>query len=687
MSNVNFIGTPKTLAVPPAHRDIKAYKEVKADEAAGGAQMTPAEWLEKATAYVEGVQNGTIQEDPSDPNYAPIWQYEQWIQQVSTQVFGTGSGGMNLPMGGDGTPAAASQPQCPPGAILTPDGNFCFDEKNADIIYDGNPTRSDVNSHNVRLGVNSMGAKYTFSEVPDPVTGESVLKLVIDGPHGQQTYVFNNAGDADFNLDIFAADPNAITPDMIPDAFKDKVKVRDVEDFNKSEEEQMPQASFSGNPLQPEKKDDGTFFYEALDTVGYIDFNPTSQGEGVPNETHEVEGNCNINLKPSDEATVTKAPAGSDYDYVITVKHSDETTDTFYVKKEWITNINGKTEHVTFDGFDNGGEELKAGSVPTELSGTFQVNGVAGAQECPFVPAAGDTAPNVISEDGKSVTYNQPQPVTVHAQHGDEADSHVITTTQSVDIYPESLSDKVDVKINEDGSATVVVTNPDGHSEMFCVSPGYSNLNIHGMPENTTASVGDVSYPNPAGASKDALNSRLENEGLADKIHFSDIEGQTAPAEDKAGPMLDALGSAAGKSPEQIRSALNSAGFGFADLDALKAAINDGSFPPAFSTSSGSDFEKLVKALYGLDATMSGALNSIKDTWEGNSAKTGIGQASTELVTLLSTLYPNHNISQTYPDKDWRSQDIITFDTTTFAYTTFAEGSSTFSGIGVSQAD
>jgi hypothetical protein len=630
MSNVNQIGAPKGLSPAKLYSAEVKAQQVKASEA-GGNEM--AAWLEEAKAWVAQVRSGQAQDDP----YIPGWQYEQWISQVEGQIYGGAGGaggGMPWDVTGGGTPAAAT-PQAPPGAIVGSNGNYVFDHQSADLIYDGNPTCSEVNSENVRMAVDSMGAKYTFTEVSDGVTGETVLKLVIDGPSGQQTYLLNSCNDPDFQLDIFAANPETITddPNLQEILGKYNIDVRTLDEINQSDEEQLPQAVFGDSPLVPEEKskEPPVFFWEATDTVGYIDFYPTSQGEDVPNETHEVEGNSNINLKPSDSAVVTKSDTydgkeGPGYDYVVTVTHSDGTTDTFMTKAEWITNINGKMEKVSFAGFPEQDPLLTAGQVPEELAGIMQVNGVSGPQECPFVPGPGDSTPANV--EGETATYDTMDPVTIHANHDDDVDNHVITSGSTVDINPASPSDTVTVTVPSDPTqcTTVQVKSADGsHTETFYIQPGFTGLNIHGLPANTQVQFGSLPY-NPT-ENMDGLNAALEAHGYGDKIKFPDVEAGAAPtSEDEvnAQAIAQQLADTTGISmtAEEILEAAETHGIDLAhpptiptpellnflkdinpDIKNAVDAINAGQGDPAYLTNRNLIYDALV-LIYGDRATI-----------------------------------------------------------------------------------
>jgi hypothetical protein len=347
MSNVNST-TTKGIGLPPSHLDAKTY-QTKANQA-GGSEL--ASWLEAATAYVSNVRAGI---EPEDPNI-PLWQYEQWIQQVSSQIYGGGYGGGWSPMMGGG---AMGQPQvqAPPGAIVGADGNFIFDGKNADLIYDGNATQHVVNSTDVRLAVDSMGASYTFSMVADG-TGEEVLKVVVDGPKGQQTYVFNNVNDDDFHLDLYAANLDNVDTSALPPEIQAKIAPKDIEELGE-ELATGGDVTLDGQPVEAETitepGTDGTggeYKYEADSIDQTFQLRPTA---GPDNPTNYVVGNATISVPLSSTVSVTqespaKTQGALEFGYKVVVTHSDGTKDTYYVQEGYNYQINAKEGSVSFDG-------------------------------------------------------------------------------------------------------------------------------------------------------------------------------------------------------------------------------------------------------------------------------------------------------------------------------------------------
>jgi len=347
-----------------------------------GAGSTPnsnselSNWYEQATVYYSAVLQGSEHPDPQ------AWQgFLQELQWAADQLHVNQQ--FDTPQN-QGSPAPAAAQPDPFGGVPGTMGNTVYnqgDDIHVGFVGNGN---YDVWTKNFTLDVAPRSAKVTVEDTTDSRTQppEAVVKITVQDPATgtTATYFVHDAADTNVTINTPGEASQVTNASVNPN-----VKIGKFQKDATTES----QSSVPGEPVTGETN---AWSYEAETVDQTLEFTPKA-GE---NETHYVVGNSDISVPVSSKVQVGSSDK-ADYDYKVTVTHKDGSTDTYYVRKEFTTNINAVKDYVTFDG---AGE---AGEVPTDLDKIFTVNGGGGTTDS----ADPNPEPSSVSNGGAAATYNE----------------------------------------------------------------------------------------------------------------------------------------------------------------------------------------------------------------------------------------------------------------------------------------
>ncbi len=515
----------------------------------------------------------------------------------------------------------------------------------------------DVYQADNTLTIPSNAAVVSVNQVTSGTDVKWEVTIVLNGVTRKITY--HNVQREGFSLNIQAANPDQVTTNAALSGGPNAAK------FTKTE---LGTSSSGGGDQAGDRYTRMDGQVRVFDGVSY-EIAPVQTGS---NKETKVLASGDVSIIPnSNEECYTMAyQAGPPSKYIVTV-YATEADKTAGRKKETITIDGALVDHISFGGDPSRMEYLGAlatagdphtlnatapGASKITAGGADELGGALNPDH------ETDTTPD--STVGNTATYNTSANVDVHTNFDDAVNTHRITAPGEVKIHTSSYADTVTVTRSgsEPNYTYTVIVVKNGNLtegvETYVVSGPPSKIIIDGLPAKI----------NPIGA---AATDPIIQRGLT-----TTTETDTANSADEMLAELKTI--LGGKTDAQILSALNSNGFSFANIDALKAAMNatPPTFPPAFDPAPGSNFEKLVKALYALDGQLSGRVNASLP-WSHPVIGPAYKQGTQRLVELLQQLYPDHNISMTFPnatDAQWRLLNNVSFDGRQFNWTNQSQG-------------
>jgi hypothetical protein len=605
-------------------------------------------WIENNRYVYDGIMNGTSDLPPADQE-----QFMQWWGWAMGQIQGSGWDPTQGAQNSTGYPASNPGQVLPCGAEPGPNGNAVFRTGTAETIYQATSMPVDVLSDeftlNVPVKVQDITVEKTTDTRLNPPT--EVIKITVKDPYSSpsETVYFIHEMDAKININTVGGEAEDVT---LNGDFPN-LTIGNYEEAS----EANPQASVEAEKIEGAEN---AYYYTIAAVGDMIDFRP----QPGDNEEHCVVGGANISI-PIDAAGVNvensgpfTGPDGNNYDYKVTVTHKDGSTDTFYLRDdaEFTHNLNALSGIIQFNGV-----ALEGGNIPDGFD-SFTVNGGASSGstvhpgDTPPVEVRDGTADDVINNIGpnndnfdptKVATYDA-ETVTVTANSEDGVSTHHDIAGRNVTINADSL--RAPVHVYKYGNQYIIMVGDD----CFTVDGN--------IAQSITINGGYVQ-----------LDSSAEGDS---KIH---IAGGAEGADDStsatnADEMLETLTAATGgKTETQILNALNSAGFNFASVDALKEAINNGSFPPSMEPFDANEMQKLVNFVYNL-----GLINEINGLpWNHTVISPAYKSATQKIVAVLQALYPDANISDANPSasaNDWKKSNNIMFNGYNFNWTRQTEG-------------
>lgn len=519
----------------------------------------------------------------------------------------------------------------------------------------------DVYQADNTLAIPSNAAVVSVNQVTEGTDVKWEVTIVLNGV--TRKIVYHNVQREGFSLNIQAANPDQVTANAALTGGPHAAKFEKTE-LGSSSSSNQP----AGDP--PTRMDGDKRVYDGVS----FDISPVTTGT---NKQTSVLASGDVTITPnSNEEMYTcdyqATPAPAKYIVKVYANEADKNATPPRVR-ETITIDATLVDHINFGGDASRmeyGTSLRVAGHPEQLDPTkpgaskitvgTSGDGLEGSLNPDFET---DTTPDSVS--GSSATYNTSSDVDIHANFDDEVKTHNITAPGEVTIHGTSYSDTMEVTAYSEGAAGrtwTIKVYKDGihdaaHTETFVIRGG----------SNTKVNL-DVMGASSTGRTEESLN--------ANNIFL--VNGTSSPTETdtdtRANQILNDLKTIlGGKTDAQILSALNANGFSFANIDALKAAMNSEppTFPPAFSTNSTGPFANLVKALYALDGQLSGQVNASLP-WNHTVIGPAYKQATQRLVSLLQELYPDHNISMTYPNAtndQWRMLNNVTFNGVAFNWT------------------
>ncbi|HEX5035051.1 MAG TPA: hypothetical protein VFW62_11255, partial [bacterium] len=365
MSNFSGISNQpsiKGLGYAPETPTTKGLGEGTGAPTATQADPALVAWFEQANAYYNAVMAG----DPSTPQpteaeWNDFLAQLQWAQQQLGYGTGGAPGTMGMVGGGYGAPQGPQSNQF--GGMSGTMDNWVYTNAEAEIGFTGNGTH-DIWSNDVTINVAPVSGHVTIEQTTDTrfQPNEQVTKVVVTDPATgtEAVYFLHDFDPTKDTLKITTPEEDQVTNNS---GWADGVY--SWEEFTPggtTETASQPDASIDGV-----EQSDGSMLYEpefAGETVNFW-ANPNGADVTEP-QVHTVYADANISVKPSDEVAVTM-----DGDVmVVTVTHTDGSTDVYNVQKGYNANINQKAEYVTI-----GGAAATEG-IPAEFSERLTLNGV-----------------------------------------------------------------------------------------------------------------------------------------------------------------------------------------------------------------------------------------------------------------------------------------------------------------------
>ncbi len=395
--------TPPTPLDQTPHS--KSYGSAKALESGSSdLQKQQADWYAQAYAYYNNAVTSGDAQRPSDAEWNDFLNQMNWVYE---QLYGGYQGAAPMsgeaPWGDEDTGPSVNEF----GGTMGPDGNWVYDTPETEITYQPDGMRHDVYGYTNTLNVPSASAKVTYEITNDGLQPPSqVLKVIVKSAQGESVYYYHNYADPDFKLNINVPKATQVSG-ALPDDIMNKIKVGKY-----TAQGSAGDGSEAGVPAD-HVSDDGTNIYVGNGPDDTIDFGPASDGSDSVND---VQANSNHTFKNDDQVTVEQAPKGSDYDYILTVEHSDGSKDVYHLHKEYNTQLNGIPEHITFiipgkNGKTSEAHPMIIGEgtdkevmiVPQPFTDDFSVNGLESKEFNLKFPQKGEKADGKDSKDNKAV--------------------------------------------------------------------------------------------------------------------------------------------------------------------------------------------------------------------------------------------------------------------------------------------
>ncbi|HKY62946.1 MAG TPA: hypothetical protein VJR29_05970, partial [bacterium] len=390
MADFSGVSTPSLKSLQYAPSASETSKGL-VQPGTGGTTQDPAlvAWFEQANAYYNAVMAG----DPETPRPTEMeWNdFLAQLQWAQTTLYGNsgmtpGMGGPLGPMGGQfGVPQGPQSNQF--GGMSGTMDNWVYTEATAKIGFTGNGTH-DIWSNDITIDVAPVSGHVTVEQTTDTRSNppESVVKVTVNDPATgtEAVYFIHDFDPSKDTLKINTPEEDQVTNNA---GFADGVVTwGEFTPGGTTETASQPDASIEG-----EKIDENTYLYEPEFAGETINFwaNPNGADATGP-QVHTIYADANISVKPSDEVAVTM---NGDI-LVVTVTHTDGSTDVYNVQKGYNANINQKVEYVTI-----GGDPATDG-IPEQFSERLTLNGATETTE----PAAGAVDADALIEELKDTT-------------------------------------------------------------------------------------------------------------------------------------------------------------------------------------------------------------------------------------------------------------------------------------------
>lgn len=467
-------------------------------------------WWEQANEYYTDVKNGKA-EKPSEPEWQEFLNQMNWADQTLHPYGGNPDAAYMDDEGNYGDYGNQGPVINEFGGKEGPNkGSFNYDMVSTHIGFTGDNTRNDIFGTDNSIDLDTPSAQVTTEITQDH--GVSVLKVIVKTSDGTAVYYYDDYTNPDFKLDINIPNINKVTGlTGLPAELQAKIHAKKF-DPNAKPEEQVPESSVPGKPVDGQPN---TYYYEG--TAGQvIDFTPVGSGPNGVTKIFDIDSDANISLKNGDHVNVTLAPAGSDYDFDMTITHKDGSKHVIHMNKPFKTNLNATKEFVTFDLNNDGVADGEAGKVPTELKDYLTLNSTGEAEEgAPLTE--GDTAPDSV-ENG-TANYTKSPDVDVHANYDDDVHMHNISAPGTVVIHGADYSDTMAVDYDETTHTWTIAVFKGGdmsQMETFIVKGGPNTkvvLDVMGVtsltPDSETENV-QIGLNGATGATNDEAATRGE---------------------------------------------------------------------------------------------------------------------------------------------------------------------------------
>lgn len=485
-SQIKSLSSSQAQSAPANTPKLQQHK---ADQTAGEVDL--GTWYTQAWSYYNDVMNG-VQPMPDQASWGEFMAQLEWAKG---QLFGSAGAGAWDPSaaGMDPNMAGPEQAPAPEGAYTGPTGDHVFDLKESHIFFDGDMTTAQVFSTDNTLDIPSMGAKVDMAVVNDQETGGTeVLKVTLTYVDGRtKTIIYDNYSHEDFSLAINAANMDNVT---IPDTVSDKVS---LDEFDGNADPASAEVTLDGVPVEPTEEKVGEFVagdrYEADNVNQIFQFNPTADGEG---STNFVVGNSEITVPLSSTVEVEARPGANfegsnsfQYDYLITVKHSDGTVDQYYVKDDFDVRINAVPENVGFRDVET--YDLISGEIPEGYEEVFNINGEVSseAESGAFNPDHPEDTQPVHEEFPESIAGSNPDTmvtvydsptVNLHPHYDEDTPGWIEVYAQDLNLTFDSMRDEVTVWSNN-GYYQIYIQFADGGNKTIVVDKDtIQHINING---------------------------------------------------------------------------------------------------------------------------------------------------------------------------------------------------------------
>lgn len=589
-------------------------------------------YKQQLAAYIQQAKAEYAQLQAGDPRRAQVEAYIQQAYQYASQVglIVDGNPGMN----NEWDPLAASTNG---GYGITPS----YQDPNK-VIYEDILPAMTADKNNLKeehfyappydFTVPGSATANVTSEVDPNHPDKTRICVTVTWPDGKvKRHYFYNVDWKDTGLTIRSTSPeNQITLDASV-AENSHVSTSEIGGNNES--------SQAGDP--PTRMDGDKRIYDGQD----FDISPVEEGDNKETKVM-ASGDVIITPNSNEEFYVVDYQDGK---YIVKVYASDEdfknkkVKETITIDGALVDNIHFLTDpsRIAFT------PALREGSDIHTLNTSKEADKISLETEDSESENLTDTPPD--SKEGNTAVYETQTDVELHASYDNTTVNHQIWASNSVTIHGASNRDGV-VLVYDEAKDTLVVEiykNGDTNSEP-------ETFFIHNAKEtNIILDVpGESSIISTQNGAKDMVQIGLDGKTASEKV--SEVEQAKAEEIAEGKEIVDNFLKVTGKNEAQLLSALKASGFNYNTIEDLYKAVQEKKFPPNPPTT------QLLKFFTAIDSTFDGAYKQILRNQKDINPRR---EATNRLIELLSTLYPEHNISTYYGNaQEFHLVDDISID-------------------------
>lgn len=315
-----------------------------------GADPSLATWYEQAYDYYQQVRSGAAPMPEGEAWNDFIMQMNWAYEQLQGPSWEGDPWGIDDSWYLEEDPFASPQGGGDPyGAQVGPSGNLIHNKATAELGLIGGVTR-EIWSNEINIRIPSLSAQVQAIVTQDDSVQppESVLKIrVTDPATGQSdTFIVHDYEDAEVHV---------FTPEA--DQVQDDQGLLQWQSYQETPSAEMGDAV----NMPVETLEDGTYLVEA--PMGeVIDFTPPWNPNGGENQTWELWGDFNLNLRPSDRVHVSEGTPNDPDGFTLRITRRNGQVITLHTHEGFKGNLNANPENITWGG-ESGALNLADGMV------------------------------------------------------------------------------------------------------------------------------------------------------------------------------------------------------------------------------------------------------------------------------------------------------------------------------------